>query len=429
MKRVLSLVLCLALLLPCMVLPGFAETAPVVYLDSVNGSDSNDGLTEATAVATVYGGYAKCTTTSIAGNVNITLGEGAKVDTLYAGSRDSGDIKGIVTLIIDGADITSTAIYGKSKTAGTIGGFELLLKEGSLGTVPTNLQKVTVNTTAGGTVSYPAELGVDEVIGYGVGKVGTTAYAPLQYAADNAADSYVQLMIDCSADVTLTGDLYLDLAGFDLGGSMDLNGFKLYGLDSTTDSYSDAGIGYLAATLTNGIPEIHFKDDGTHLGSILRYVAVPSAQGYSFHRLYLGITHQTLKPASNGVGYKALFAADDTLKAYMDSFGYSLQLDGFSAKTKTMDSSKLVSLDTVTLRIDNFDIQNYGDTNLYAGVCVVLSDGTVIETATIAMTVRELVEAVNTNTSAYTADQLSALKAMLEKYNISEDWDISNITA
>ena len=56
-KRVLSLLLCLALLLPCITVPSFAEAEPVVYLDSVNGSDSNNGLTEAQAVATLNGAY------------------------------------------------------------------------------------------------------------------------------------------------------------------------------------------------------------------------------------------------------------------------------------------------------------------------------------------------------------------------------------
>ena len=57
-KRVLSLFLCMALLLPCITVPGFAATEPTVYLDSLNGSDSNNGLSEATAVATLNGAYA-----------------------------------------------------------------------------------------------------------------------------------------------------------------------------------------------------------------------------------------------------------------------------------------------------------------------------------------------------------------------------------
>ncbi len=378
-------------------------------------------------VPVLYGGNAN--KNNVGGNVTITLGEGASVPTIYAGSRDAGNVGGTVTLVVDGGDVSST-IYGTCKnTSGTIGGFELVLKDGSLNTIPTNVEKVTVDTTAGGQVSYPASLGVNTVIGNGVGKVGTTAYAPLQFAADNAETGYVQLMIDCTTNMTLASDLYLDLAGFDLGGSMDLNSFNLYGLDSTTDSYSDANMGYLTATVTNGDPEVHFKDDGTRLGQILRYVAVPTDQGYTFHRLYMGITHMSLRPGVIGVGYKAKFCADDTLKAYMDSFGYTLQLEGFTPHTATMDGNKLDSQSMVTLRVQNFDVENYGETNLYANVCVTLDDGTVIESVQFSMTFRDLLEAVNDSISDFNEDQLSALRTMLSKCDIPEDWDISNITA
>lgn len=400
-------------------------------LASYSGAISGDvymDIAGFTTSAPLFGGTAK--TNGVTGNVTITLGEGASLSTIYAGSRDSSNVGGTVTLIVDGADISSsTSIYGACKTSGTVGGFELTLKDGSLNTVPTDVDLVRVDTSAGGCVSYPAELGVDEAIGFGVGKVGSTAYAPLQYAADQANTGYVQLITDCTADLTLTGDLYLDLCGYDLGGKINLNGCKLYGLDSATDSYSDANMGHLTAQLTGGAPEVHFKDDGARLGKILRYVAVPGDTGYTFHRLYLSITHLTLKPAAEGVGYKAVFAADDTLTAYMDSYGYTLQLNGFDAYVCTKDSSEFISLDTLTLRIENFDVANYGETELYAKVCVTLADGTVIESTQQTMTLKALVEAVNANVSAYTVDQLSALQAMIAKYEIMQSWDVSNITA
>ena len=395
---------------------------------SYNGTVSgNVNITvENSTVPVIYGGNAS--KNNVGGSVTITLGEGTSVPTIYAGSRDNGNVAGTVTLIIDGANVPSTAeIYGKCKTNGTIGGFELLLKDGSLETTPTNLKKVTVDTTAGGKVSFPAALGVHAVNGNGAGKVGTTAYAPLQYAADKATTGYVQLMIDCNADVTLKNDLYLDLNGFDLGGKLNLADYKLYGLDSTTNNYSDTDMGQLTADITGGKPQTYFKDNGSRLGSVLGYAAVANDNSYTFHRLYLAVTHQSLKPSADGVGYKAMFAADDTLKAYLKDFGYSLQLDGYDAYTASLDGSKLVSMESVSLRLKNFDVKNFGETQLYAKVFVTLADGTVIESIQQTMTLRSLVEAVNAKASAFTADQLSALKAMIEKYETMQSWDIANI--
>ena len=400
------------------------KTAMMTGYSSTISGNVNITIKNST-VPLLFGGNAN--KNNVGGNVTITLGENTTIPTIYAGSRDAGNIGGTVTLVIDGADVSSQ-IYGKCKTSGTIGGFELVLKNGSLTTVPTNVDKVTVDTTAGGKVSYPASMGVNVVKGNGVAKVGTTAYAPVQYAADTAAASYAQLMIDCSADVKLTNDLYLDLAGFDLHGSIDLNGFKLYGLDSTTNTYSNATLGKLTATLANGTLETYFKDNGTRFGG-KGYVAVPNENGYSFHRLYLGITHQTVKPATDGVGYKAIFAADDTLKAYLSSYGYSLQLGDNDAITASKDGSKLVSLDPVTLRIDNYDVTSYGETDLRATVFVTLADGTVIESAEQTTTLRSLVENINDAASSFTSDQLSALKAMIEKHEAMQSWNVSNITA
>ena len=387
------------------------------------GGDVNVTIENST-VPVIYGGNAN--KNNVSGNVTITLKQGANVTTIYAGSRDAGNVGGTVTLVVDGANVTTaTTINGACKTKGTIGGFEVVLKDGSLAKAPTNVKKVTVDTTAGGAVSYPASMGVNAVKGNGIGKVGTTAYAPLQYAANEGANSYVTLMADCTTDMKLESDLYLNMAGFDLGGQIDLNGYKLYGFDTTTDDYTDTKVGYLTATVTGGTPERQFKSEASRLGSIKRYLAVSDGNGYSFHRYYMAITHATIRPSTEGVGYKALFMGSDTVKAQVKGYGYSLQLGTHNPVTAS--SANFVSGKTLTLRVDNYDIENYGETALSANAFIDFGDMIVLSSS-VTYSMKDMVEAINETFTALDAAQQQALAALVEKYyEVMKTWEISNI--
>ncbi len=394
--------------------------------NSYNGTTSgNVNITISNStVPVLYGGNAQ--KNNVGGNVTITLGQGASVPTIYAGSRDAGNVTGIITLVVDGATIPSTAkIYGTCKTSGTVGSFEVVLKNGSLAMTPTNISKVTVDTTAGGYISYPASMGVDSVKGNGVGQVDSTAYAPLQYAANAGANSYVTLMADSTADVKLISDLYLDMAGFDLGGKIDLNGHKLYGFDTTTDAYTDANVGHLTATVTGGTPERQFKSDATRLGSVKRYLAVADATGYTFHRYYMAITHTSIKPSTEGVGYKALFMGSDTVKAQIKGYGYTLQLGEFDPVTAT--STSFTSGKVLTLRVDNYDIENYGETVLKANAFIDFGD-VIVQSSAVSYSLRDMIETINTNFSAVSSENQQAMTALVKKYyEVMKNWDISNI--
>lgn len=62
-------------------------------------------------------------------------------------------------------------------------------------------------------------------------------YGSLQEAVDNCDPScqYIYLIEDQEVQLTLNADLYLDLNGKDLTGTVVTNGHKLYGMDWQTD--------------------------------------------------------------------------------------------------------------------------------------------------------------------------------------------------
>ena len=274
--------------------------------------------------------------------------------------------------------------------------------------------------------------GVCSVCGKGECPVGGyvdgtyTGYEDLASAI--AAGGWVKLYADATVNVTLTQDLYIDLNGYDLSGTIATNGYKIYGMDSTTDSYTCETIGYMNLVDENGNeidPVSHFNSDIT--GTTKRYMAIKDENGWSFHRFYLGVTHMSLKPTTTGVGYKGVFYGDRMVAANLGSFGFTLQLQGNDPVTVTLAADKFVSGKTFTLRIDNFDVERYGETALLACATLQLSDGTVIQSTAASMTMRSLMEQLDTVADTLSEAQLTTIKAMIEKYAIIKSWKVENL--
>jgi len=232
---------------------------------------------------------------------------------------------------------------------------------------------------------------------------------------------------DTEVEISLTEDLYIDLAGYSLSGVICTNGFAVYCKDSSTDEYDGENAGYFNCLDEDGewiVPEF-FWQDGEKC-----YLTVSDDYGYSFHRFFLGITYMSLEPAAVGLGYKAELYGDDTVMAQLaetNAFAFRLQLEGYNSVYRYYDRAELVSGQTIPLRIRNYDVEDYGEHTLYAQVSITLSDGTVIETEETGLTFRWLAEQVDANYQAYTEAQIAQFKALLEQFDVVKTWSLPNL--
>ncbi len=260
-------------------------------------------------------------------------------------------------------------------------------------------------------------------------QAGNTVYPSFAQAAAACEEGgYVKLLSDAQANVMLSRDLYVDLNGFDLGGTLELNGFKVYGMDNTTDNYTCQNMGYFTCTDTDGntvAPEVHVKTTVT--GAIRRYLAIKTADGYTFHRLYMGVTNQSVRPKTTGVGFKAVVYGDDMVAAQLKSYGFTMQLGHFTPKHIKRDGKDFVSGKEVSLLIGRYDVENYGETQLQASVMLELVDGTVIESETSTMTMRGMMEEIDRSYTSFSDLQLQLLREMLQQYEAVKNWNISNL--
>jgi hypothetical protein len=161
-----------------------------------------------------------------------------------------------------------------------------------------------------------------------------------------------------------------------------------------------------------------------------QYLTICVEDRYSFHQFFVGVTHMSLVPDVMGLGYKSFVFGDEMVFAELaetEAFSFRVQLEGYSPVYRYCNGDQLVSGSPIALRIRNYDVENYSEHNLYAQVSLTLKDGTVIKTEEVARSFRWLTEQVNANHTDFTADQLAAFRAMLQKFSVVENWNIPNL--
>ena len=244
-------------------------------------------------------------------------------------------------------------------------------------------------------------------------------YATLEDAVNASANGYVKLLADVETDYVLTGTAWIDLNGFDLTG-LSVSG-TLYGMDSATDKYNDDNAGALTATVTGeGRIVLHHKTEKEQVGSVKRYLTAQDGNSYTFHRFYVGITKLSIAPAVYGVGYKAEFLGDDTVKGMLsqtETFGYHLWLEDYSPITRGYDADQFGVKKEVSLRIKNFldpakDIafnEERANMLVNAKVFLTLATGEKIETDVVSYTFKDILEKAANAYDGYEDTQKAAL--------------------
>ena len=188
-------------------------------------------------------------------------------------------------------------------------------------------------------------------------------YPSLQAAIDNYKSGWLQLGSHVEESVTLSQDLYIDLAGYNLSGTMDTAGYSLYGMDSTTNSYTCQNVGQFNCKASDGtaiVPQRYFRTNVT--GKTLRYMAIAENDSYTFHRFYVGLTHYSLNISKVRVGYKATFYGDEKVLSQLDSqkaFSYELCLKGNNPIYRSVPLEKLASGQIINLYVENYQVNEY----------------------------------------------------------------------
>jgi len=252
-------------------------------------------------------------------------------------------------------------------------------------------------------------------------------FAVMAFAEEDTT-GYMQLTKDADG-LAIEQDTLLDLNGHHVTNATVAQGVTLRLMDSANDEYDSEQCGSFSGTV-NGTVEQVVKHDAKN------YLVIEQDGVYSAHRFYAGIDRISLVPDAAALGYKAVFKADTVIKAMVESYGYRLWVNDYSAKTFTKNGA--IEKDELTLRVKNIlDASNETLSQLGATATIygqatitfrVNGEAVVVDGAEHATTLRQAVEAVNAtlgnDRTAYTSSQVEAVRAMCNAFaSYMTDWE------
>ncbi len=256
---------------------------------------------------------------------------------------------------------------------------------------------------------------------------GETRYTSLQTAVDACeVGSTLILLQSTQGDITLKGDLTLDLNGYCLTGRIQTNGYSIFGMDSATDDYQGTGAGSFCCTDAAGngvIPEPRTEASGER-----HYLAVNTDGAYSFHRFDLALTRVRVRPDEDAISFWLVMRADAAMRNSLHSqkaLTLAIRLDNGKTLQVYKGSDGLVSGKPVILNISDYDVDEHGQSQLQIDYSLVGADGSAIYTHTYETSAREIFEKLNTR--SFSGGILALLRAFIEKHLVIRQWNTENL--
>lgn len=247
-------------------------------------------------------------------------------------------------------------------------------------------------------------------------------------------NQYVALMTNVEEDIILTQDMYIDLAGFTLSGTLTSNGYQIYGMDFSTDDLFCDHFGYFNCLDENGDPVIpvrHFKATTQMRGLYTQYMTIATDKGYSFHFFRLEVEAARINTLSCGMGYRARIMGNEMVMEQLhetEAWGFRLALGDNRPISRVRNSEGVVNTSVLSVLVRNYDIVNHGETKLHAITFIQLKDGTIIESEMVSMSMRDMLESANSNFNwLYTVSEQEALRAFVEANPIMKTWGLTEI--
>lgn len=258
----------------------------------------------------------------------------------------------VVTFVVDGAsqenkvcsdaDGTVTAPLAENPAAVTITGADGSVLTGAASSWADGTLTVTGLTGAEATVTI-----VTESTAQLVNKAGDVVeiYASLADAVDaySVDTGYIQLTADVTGDVTIGKNIYLDLAGHTLDGTVTISdGVTLYGMDSSSDGVA-APTGGIDSVAGTGTVAVFCETPHNEGGAYQRYAAIQGDDGssYTFHCFNISVTgyrFEILSPEDQGaLIFLGIFRGDEAVANKLDPQEVSAYLGG-SMESLPLDS-------------------------------------------------------------------------------------------
>ncbi len=247
-----------------------------------------------------------------------------------------------------------------------------------------------------------------------VAQVGETVYTSVADAAANANGETVKLLLTNQESITVDADLKLDLNGCTMGTIHVAEGYALTLTDSATSDYAGP-CGYVQV-------------DGT-VNTLSNYVLLSDENSvYSAHCFEIAITHISLQPGKDALGYKATVTGDSAVMNAITGFGFEMSANDGNAVICQKDGTPTGG--TFTLRLKNILACGGGEMNITATAFVNFNTGKYKYSNTETTTMKDTIQTVDANWSDYSAEQQNAVIGLMANHaDLIAKWNLSNIKA
>lgn len=222
--------------------------------------------------------------------------------------------------------------------------------------------------------------------------------------------------------VLLTQTIYIDLNGFFMYANASTANCTVYGMDSSTDSYEAEEWGVLNVTGATVAPVTN------------SYLAVDEGENnWSFHAFSVKLTHVSLDPTNDALGYKAQFFGDEMVLAKVTGFGFNMWVHEEKVVSKSVDA--VTNGQIVTLRLYDIMASNGGQLVINAEAFVTFEGvENAVESNTHQTTMKNTVEAIELDledgATELTAAQIKSVQGLITKFESKMvGWNIDAIKA
>lgn len=236
-------------------------------------------------------------------------------------------------------------------------------------------------------------------------------------ASDPDRGDSITLLADITVnDLVVDKEMYLDLNGYDLTINAASATATIWAQDCLTVDPAATEWGTLIV-------------NGAEYEALGGYVMLPEAEGHSFHSYDIQITHISLAPNSDALGYKATVTGDSAVLNAVTGFGFNMSVAGGQVKTFTTEPGENFD-GTFTLRLKNILANGGGEMEITASAFVIFGEEESWNSEQQTTTMKQTLQAVDAawETAGYTDEQKNAVKALCtEYYDDIQNWGLENI--
>ena len=239
-----------------------------------------------------------------------------------------------------------------------------------------------------------------------VAQVGEQSYATVTEAIANANGGIVKLLVNSDEALVINGDVTIDLAGNKLT-NVTVESGSLNLIDTVSGG---------SAVVTGNVPTMTEADGKSY------YVANDNGV-YSAHSYAIQLTHISLDPTNDALGYKAELIGDDVVKSHVTAIGFNLWVNEDIVVTKTLDGKT-----AATLRLKNILKNGGGEMTVYGNAFAIFDNEETVTTANYGTTMQSVLQTVNAAWDSFTEVQQNAVKTLCDQYLATvSTWGLNNI--